>query len=155
MVMSALPLKADVCVANRHVCFWAKSRDIAPPHSIISSARGLHRRRRAHAERLGGLEVNHQFEFSWNLNGQVAWLRSAQFAFRGARAAEISQAVGSVCRSPAVRTIKQQLKCAYCLRFRDRFFLARRFPGGMGCGLSARVPRRLRVRFFMKGLTCQ
>ena len=25
MVMSALPLKADVCVANRHVCFGLKA----------------------------------------------------------------------------------------------------------------------------------
>ena len=53
------------------------------------------------------------------------------------------------------RQSNSSFKCAYCLRFRERFFLARRFPGGMGNGLSARVPRRLRVRFYMKGLTCQ
>ena len=47
------------------------------------------RRRHGKAERLGGLEVNHQFEFSWNLNGQVGWLRSAQNTFNiGARAAK-------------------------------------------------------------------
>ena len=38
--MSALPLKADVCRANRHVCFGPKA-DTVPLYSITSSARPI------------------------------------------------------------------------------------------------------------------
>jgi hypothetical protein len=37
MVMSALPLKADMCGANRHVCFGPKADILS--YSITASAR--------------------------------------------------------------------------------------------------------------------
>jgi len=57
MVMSALPPKADVCGANRHVCFGPEA-DIGWIYSITSSAALPELQRHIEAERLGGLEVN-------------------------------------------------------------------------------------------------
>ena len=43
----------------------------AGAHSITSSARGEHGRRHGQPERLGGLEINHQFEFGWLHDRQI------------------------------------------------------------------------------------
>jgi hypothetical protein len=56
MVMSALHLKADVCGANRYVCYGPEA-DIALFDHLVSAL--LKRQRYVQSERLGCLEINH------------------------------------------------------------------------------------------------
>ena len=53
----------------------AEQRDeLAPFHSITSSARASSDRRHVEAERLRGLEVDHEFVLSRRLHREVGWL---------------------------------------------------------------------------------
>jgi hypothetical protein len=70
--MSALPSKADMCGAPAHVCFGPIADIIG--YSITSSARN------GEAQRLRGLEVDHQFILGRRLHRKIARL----FAFQDA-----------------------------------------------------------------------
>ena len=69
--MSAPPPKADVCGANRHVCFGPIAdigRDlICWLLDYLIGAREQ-RRRDCEAERFRRLEINYQIELGWQLN---------------------------------------------------------------------------------------
>ena len=71
--MSALPPKADMCSALGDVRF-VPIADIARTYSITSSARASSVGGTLRPERLGGLEVDHQFEFGRGLHRQVSGL---------------------------------------------------------------------------------
>ena len=59
-------------------------------HSITSSARASRRRRHVEAERLGGLEIDHQLELDRGLDGKLARLRALEDAIGiGRRASKI------------------------------------------------------------------
>src|SRR5262249_51322048 len=78
-VMSALPLKADMCSAHAHVCFGPIA-DIRP-HSIdqfISAAE--QRLRHDEAERLGGREVDYKLILGRRLHRQVGRLLALEDA---------------------------------------------------------------------------
>ena len=74
------------------------SRDeLAPPHSITSSARASTRRRHVEAERLGGLEVDDQLEFGRRLHWQVGGLLALEDAIDVAGSQpELVDLIGSV-----------------------------------------------------------
>ena len=81
--MSALPPKADMCGALAHVCF-VPIADYAPQqsalYSITSSARASKRRRHGEAERLGGLEIDHQLVLGRSLDRQIGRLLALEDA---------------------------------------------------------------------------
>src|SRR5262245_25240221 len=68
-VMSALPPKADMCVALVHVRFGPKA-DIGTLFDHLVDAR-LHCRRHIEAERLGGLQIDVELDFASLLDWQV------------------------------------------------------------------------------------
>jgi hypothetical protein len=65
--MSALPLKADMCGATRHVRF-VPIADTVP--TLLDNLIGALLERQGHieAERLRSLEVDHKLELSWLQN---------------------------------------------------------------------------------------
>ena len=86
--MSALPPKADICSATRDVRFVPKA-DIGSLFDHLVGAL-LEMQRHVEAERLGGLEVDHQLELDRGLDGKLARLRALEDAIDiGRRAPKI------------------------------------------------------------------
>ena len=73
--MSALPPKADMCSATRRCPLCANSGHAARK-TLFDHLVGARKQRRRHskAERLGGLQVDHQFVFGRCLHRQVSGL---------------------------------------------------------------------------------
>jgi hypothetical protein len=66
--MSALPPKADMCSAHRHVCFGPIA-DIALFNHLVGA--GDQRGRYGEAEGLGGLQANYEIKFGGLHDRQV------------------------------------------------------------------------------------
>jgi hypothetical protein len=71
IIMSALPPKADMCGATRDVRFGPIA-DIPLLDHLVGTIK--QRWRHSKPECLGGLQVNHQFEFGGGLHRQVSGL---------------------------------------------------------------------------------
>ena len=82
--MPALPLKADMCSALTHVCFGPIA-DISQVYSITSSARASSDGGTVEAERLGGLEIDHQLVLGRRLHRKVGRLLALEDAIDVAR----------------------------------------------------------------------
>ena len=98
--MSALGQKRT-CAVQQGMSALCQKRTHAPQqtdlYSITSSARCWSMQRHVEAERLGGLEIDHQLELDRGLDGKLARLRALEDAIGiGRRAPKIIEQVISV-----------------------------------------------------------
>src|SRR5215470_2042309 len=118
--MSALPPKADMCGANRHVCFGP----IADIAFLFDYLVGLRKQRRRHcyAERLSCLKIDHQFVLGRRLHWKITRLLTPEYAIDiASRPPEHLNVIGPVRNQPTIHCVKAK-------RVNSRQFVARRKP---------------------------